>query len=73
MQAFLNMGGGFVLSDDCHSVEQVGLNYHRVFEAIGTARITDLFYCRLGDRAGGENHGLVEFVPMAVSMIEGWS
>jgi histidinol-phosphatase (PHP family) len=73
MQTFLKMGGGFVLSDDCHSVEQVGLNYYRVFEAIGKAGITELFYCRPGDRAGGENDGLVEFVPIAVSTIEGWS
>jgi histidinol-phosphatase (PHP family) len=73
MQTFLRMGGGFVLSDDCHSVEQVGLNYNRVFEAIEKAGITDLFYCRLVDKAEDESHGLVEFVPTAVSTIEGWS
>lgn len=72
MQTFLTMGGRFVLSDDCHAVEQVGLNYRRVFESIGKAGITELFYCQPGDKdVGGSS--VVEFVPTAVSTIEGWS
>jgi hypothetical protein len=69
----LKMGGGFVLSDDCHSVEQVGLNYHLVFGAIEKAGITQLFSCRPVDRADSESGGLVKFVPTAVSTIEGWA
>lgn len=67
------MGGGFVLSDDCHSVEQVGLNYHRVFEATKKAGITELFYCQPRDKTIGKNCDTVQFVPIAISAIEEWS
>lgn len=66
------MGGRFVLSDDSHAVEQVGLNYHRVFESVAKAGITELFYCQPEDTAFGRSNS-VEFVPTAVSAIEGWS
>lgn len=72
MQTFLTMGGRFVLSDDCHAVEQVALNYHRVFEFIAKAGITELFYCQPGAKAFG-GVSAVEFTPTAVSAIEGWS
>ena len=36
------MGGHFTLSDDSHGVEQVGLNYKRVLDAIHKAGITEI-------------------------------
>ena len=43
-QHFLSLSGRFTLSDDSHGVEQVGLNFHRVLEAIKKAGITELAY-----------------------------
>jgi len=64
---FLTMGGGFVLSDDSHSVEQVGLNYDRVFEAVKKAGITRLFYCRPVDKAEGRS---AEYIHVEVSTLD---
>lgn len=41
-------GGRFVLSDDSHGVDQVALNFHRVFEFLGRAGISTLHYLQLG-------------------------
>ncbi|GAB7332878.1 hypothetical protein MBLNU13_g04596t1 [Cladosporium sp. NU13] len=41
---FLSLNGRFTLSDDSHGVEQVGLNFHRVLEAIKKAGIKELAY-----------------------------
>jgi histidinol-phosphatase (PHP family) len=41
-------GGRFVLSDDSHGVDQVALNFHRVFEFLGLAGISTLHYLQLG-------------------------
>ena len=38
------MGGRFTLSDDSHGVEQVGLNYHRTWETVVRAGLTELYY-----------------------------
>jgi histidinol-phosphatase (PHP family) len=38
------MNGRFTLSDDSHGVEQVGLNYTRVLDAIRRAGINDIEY-----------------------------
>lgn len=38
------MNGRFVMSDDSHGVEQVGLNYHRVLDAIRKAGIEELHF-----------------------------
>lgn len=44
IQVFLSLGGRFTLSDDSHGVEQVGLNYPRVLDAIRQAGIESVFY-----------------------------
>lgn len=38
------MGGRFTLSDDSHSVGQVGLNFARVMESVKRAGITHLVF-----------------------------
>lgn len=44
LQRFLDLRGRFTLSDDSHGIEQVGLNFHRVLEAIKNAGIKELVY-----------------------------
>lgn len=44
LQSFIDLNGRFTLSDDSHGVEQVGLNFHRVLEAIKKAGIKELAY-----------------------------
>lgn len=44
IQAFLEIGGRFTLSDDSHGVDQVGLNYHKTIDCVERAGITEL-YC----------------------------
>lgn len=43
-QRFLELKGCFTLSDDSHGVEQVGLNFSRVLDAIKKAGIRELSY-----------------------------
>ena len=38
------MNGRFCLSDDSHGVDQVGLNYHKVFNFLDRVGITTLHY-----------------------------
>lgn len=40
----MHMGGTFTLSDDAHAIEQVGLNYHKVYQAISAAGIQNLSF-----------------------------
>jgi histidinol-phosphatase (PHP family) len=42
MQRFVELNGRFTLSDDSHGVEQVGLNYPRVLDAIRRAGIDEI-------------------------------
>lgn len=42
---FLKLGGRFCLSDDAHGIDQVGLNYARMFETIQRAGIEVIYYC----------------------------
>jgi histidinol-phosphatase (PHP family) len=42
MQRFVELNGRFTLSDDSHGVEQVGLNYPRVLDAIRRAGINEI-------------------------------
>ena len=44
MQRFVELNGRFTLSDDSHGVEQVGLNYPRVLDAIRRAGIKEIVY-----------------------------
>ena len=52
-KAFLAMGGRFTLSDDSHGIEQVGLNYGRVLEAVERAGVEELWHVAL--LPGGED------------------
>lgn len=49
MQEFLARNGRFCLSDDSHGVDQVGLNYHRVLDFLGSTGISTLHYLELSD------------------------
>lgn len=72
---FLEMGGRFALSDDSHGVEQVGLNYQRVLEAVKKAGIEELvFLAPVGDGDVGpldERFEHVGWVSVSVADLEG--
>ena len=42
-------GGKFCFSDDCHSIDQVGLNYHKVLDYIHTLGLTSIYFLDLDD------------------------
>lgn len=42
-QAFMGMGGTFVLSDDSHGVDQIGTNYDKVMEFLEKAEIMEVY------------------------------
>jgi len=48
-KTFLELGGQFALSDDSHGVEQVGLNYAHVLDAVRRAGIQDVVYLAPAD------------------------
>ena len=50
VQAFLDRGGRFCLSDDSHGVEQIGLNYHQVIEFLEKAGIDILYRLQMSDK-----------------------
>jgi histidinol-phosphatase (PHP family) len=57
------LGGRFTLSDDAHSIDQVGLNYAKVLPAIKAAGIEHIyFYNSLASTDAG-----VEFVSSPVA------
>lgn len=41
-KSFIELNGRFTLSDDSHGVAQVGLNFHKVLDAIRKAGIKEL-------------------------------
>ncbi|KAF1960591.1 histidinol-phosphatase [Byssothecium circinans] len=43
-QLFLRMGGRFVMSDDSHSIDQIGTNYTRLLNFIQKAGIEEIMY-----------------------------
>lgn len=45
---FLGMGGGFVLSDDSHGIEQIGTNYPRLLEYIQRTGIERIHFAARG-------------------------
>ena len=49
MQMFLRLGGGFVMSDDSHGIEQIGTNYTRLLAFIQKTGIKEVYYA---DQAG---------------------
>ncbi|KAF1830041.1 histidinol phosphate phosphatase H [Decorospora gaudefroyi] len=48
-QMFLDMRGGFVMSDDSHGVDQIGTNYARLLAFVQKAGIKQIYYV---DQAG---------------------
>ena len=46
---FLRMGGGFVMSDDSHGIDQIATNYARLLAFIQEAGIEKIYYA---DSAG---------------------
>ncbi|KAF2125159.1 histidinol phosphate phosphatase H [Dothidotthia symphoricarpi CBS 119687] len=44
-QMFLRMGGGFVMSDDSHGIDQVGTHYGGLMAFIQKAGIAEIYYC----------------------------
>jgi histidinol-phosphatase (PHP family) len=44
LQMFLRMGGGFVMSDDSHGIDQIGTNYSRLLAFIQKAGIEQVYY-----------------------------
>lgn len=46
---FLRMGGGFVMSDDSHGIDQIGTNYRRLLAFIQKVGIEEMHYV---DHAG---------------------
>ena len=42
------MGGGFVMSDDSHGIDQIGTNYGRLLAFVQKAGISEMYYA---DRA----------------------
>ena len=47
---FLRMGGGFVMSDDSHGIDQIGTNYARLLAFIQKAGIEKIHYADSGVR-----------------------
>ena len=45
---FLGMGGGFVLSDDSHGIEQIGTNYPRLLEYVQRAGVETIHFAARG-------------------------
>lgn len=45
---FLSMGGGFVLSDDSHGIEQIGTNYPRLLEYVQRAGVEKIHFAARG-------------------------
>ena len=46
---FLELGGGFVMSDDSHGIDQIGTNYARLLAFIEKSGIQEIHYA---DQAG---------------------
>ncbi|KAH6611966.1 Polymerase/histidinol phosphatase-like protein [Boeremia exigua] len=45
---FSNMGGGFVLSDDSHGIEQIGTNYSRLLEYVQKTGVDKVYFAARG-------------------------
>lgn len=45
---YLTKGGQFTISDDCHSIEQIGANYGQLFEFAAETGIETLNYLQKG-------------------------
>jgi len=73
-QRFLELNGRFTLSDDSHGVEQVGLNYARVLDAIRRAGINELQYLVSIGSSGAEpideRFPRVSWTPVSLKQVE---
>jgi hypothetical protein len=70
VQAFLEVEGRFTLSDDSHSLDQVGLNYSRVLKTIHKAGISQLYHYPIGEAGQWAGKQVDIFTPMAVPDVE---
>ncbi|KAK4989396.1 hypothetical protein LTR50_003272 [Elasticomyces elasticus] len=69
-KTFLHMGGRFTLSDDSHGVEQVGLNYHRVLEAVRRAGISEIYVLTHEEKTVDCRFPGISAVPMSIEELE---
>ncbi|KAI9830871.1 MAG: histidinolphosphatase [Phylliscum demangeonii] len=72
LQAFLERGGRFTLSDDSHAVEQVGSHYLPVLPFLRTVGITMLYYWAHGAERGPADAGMVGLQSIAIDDVEAW-
>lgn len=72
-QAFLRIGGCFTLSDDSHSVDQVGTNYRRLLEFIRRAEIPDIYFVERGPQGRDRRFLNSRFSRVTSSELEGHS
>lgn len=68
---FLSMGGGFVLSDDSHGIEQIGTNYPRLLEYIKKTEVEKIHFAargcgdRIDDRFPSSGYSTIDVVDLA--------
>lgn len=72
-EAFLCLGGRFTLSDDSHSIGQVGTNYRRLLEFIRRAEIPDIYFVEPGPQGRDRRFSNSRFSRITVSELEGHS
>jgi len=72
-EAFLRIGGRFTLSDDSHSVDQVGTNYRRLLEFIRRAEIPDIYFVERGPQGRDRRFLNSRFSRVTSSELEGHS
>ncbi|KAF2098586.1 histidinol phosphatase [Rhizodiscina lignyota] len=69
-QEFLAMNGQFTLSDDSHGVEQVGLNYDRVLDAIRKAGIQQICFLERQGEEPRDGFGALPTAAISLSQLE---
>lgn len=72
-EAFLRIGGCFTMSDDSHSVGQVGTNYRRLLEFIRRAEIPEIYFVERGPRGRDRRFSNSRFSRVTSSELEGHS
>ena len=69
-QAFLKMGGRFVLSDDSHGVGHIGTNYSKAFEFIKKTGIQEVYVFGRGEDKDQDQGRLNKTVLHRVSLAD---
>ncbi|KAF2423472.1 histidinol-phosphatase [Tothia fuscella] len=67
---FLKLKGRFTLSDDSHSLDQIGFNYSRVLAAIQRIGITQLYYYGTCQKRAGAVNSTDGFVATSLASLE---